>query len=71
MKIWVFSTSRGYTKGALREFDGLQDCIETLRKETKPDMTFVVQPSWYPFSVCDDEDESAEYAVEIYDDYRE
>ena len=67
MKVCVYRTS-DFDDTKIREFDHLEDCIETLRNEVGQSMKFVV---YRPKDEWENGYGLADYAVEIYDDYRE
>ena len=65
MDIYVYRTSE--VLGSIRQFDNLDECIETLEKETHNESYVVGKvPSYYKDIAKD-----AAWLVEIYDDYRE
>ena len=67
MKFWIFKTSDWPRAGYVREFDSLDECINTLDKEYY-NMDYVISPLSYGQDYI-----PADVAkiVEIYDTYRE
>ena len=67
MKIYVRRTSDGFPlRGNVREFESLEECINTLERETGEEEYVVSRPTHW-----NGVPEGAEIVVEIYDDYRE
>ena len=65
MDIYVYRTSK--EEGSIRQFNSLEECINTLIKETNNNEYVISKPPSYFRHVT----ENTKWLVEIYDDYRE
>lgn len=67
MDIFVHRTSTEFGGGSVRQFNNLDECINTLEEETHNEAYVVRKTPSYLRDVV----KNTEWIVEIYDDYRE
>lgn len=67
MDIYVHRTSNGVMKGSIRQFNSLDECINTLEEEAHNEEYVIRKVPSYLIDFA----KNSEWIVEIYDDYRE
>lgn len=67
MDIYVYRTSNWVMKGTIRQFNSLDECINTLEEETHNEEYVIRKVPSYLRDCA----KNSEWIVEIYDDYRE
>lgn len=67
MDIYVHRTSTGVMGGSIRQFNSLNECINTLEEEAHNEEYVIRKVPSYLRDMAKD----SEWIVEIYDDYRE
>lgn len=67
MDIYVYRTTDSVIDGSIRQFNSLDECINTLEEETHNGEYVVIKGSSYHRDIVKD----SKWIVEIYDGYRE